>query len=313
MPRYTDISLSAAARIAAQYGLTARSLTHLSEGVENSNYRVECVEGVYVFTVLENRDLGSARAYADYLADLILARLPLPTLVPRIAGDYVSDRLGKPVVVTEFAPGERPDKCPDTEMVRLGTVLARIHATACPKATPEPVVRFGEREHRLIESFEDRAFAKWLIRCLEKSRRVLTAPAEVGLTHGDIFPDNLVVSDSGSVTVLDWENSAEDILVLDLGMALVGTATVNSEYSPDRAHHLLAGYRANPLREVEGWNIRDAVVYAAAFTAFHRYLKHEITDRSSGRQGSYKEIVHWLDSFQRSSRDLVPNKPLRQL
>ena len=44
-----------------------------------------------------------------------------------------------------------------------------------------------------------------------------------GLVHGDLFVDNALFSGDG-LTLIDFEEAAHGPLVLDLGMALVGTA-----------------------------------------------------------------------------------------
>lgn len=52
------------------------------------------------------------------------------------------------------------------------------------------------------------SYVFWAKSCMEKARAVLTRVHDIGWCHGDISPDNILVSLNGEVMIVDWEAAA---------------------------------------------------------------------------------------------------------
>lgn len=124
----------------------------------------------------------------------------------------------------------------------------------------------------------------------------LTGP--YGLVHGDCFPDNLVITDRGDLALLDWETATRDLLILDLGMAIVGLCRTDGQLRPDCADSLLDGYETvRRLTDDERRQLPNAVRYTSIVIAYHRYLRHHIVHPDPANQHLYREIPRFVQSL----------------
>jgi homoserine kinase type II len=300
LPLYTTLNINEISDILEPYNIEAETFDHLSAGVENTSYRVRVSAGRSdcVVTVLENRDVASAESYAAFLASLTENMVPLPRLWTRPDGRRVQIHQGKPVIVSDFIAGECHQILPWTFLRPAGRVLAAIHRTADVAPLPAPTVRLNAADFDRIRAFADQDFSAWLLEWHAKVAYVVEdGLAERVLTHGDLFADNMIITPQDRIVVLDWENGAWDYYDLDLGMTVLGLAGEGPVFRPERARDLLDGYRAHRKCDLPSERLLDATIYAALFTAYHRYLKHEINDPTSGRQGYYREIPELIDSL----------------
>ncbi len=300
MPLYSPLTLDDLSKILKPYDCEPISHAHLSAGVENTNYRVRTrgrLQDV-VLTVLENRDLSSAEAYAGLLVRLHTSGIPMPRIWRRRDGGHVSVHRGKPVIVSDHISGHCHDVLPPEFLPVAGRALASVHAHSSTDFLPDPVVRLGESDLQHIDSFSDSSFSSWLLEWHDKVCYVTEDDSlPRGLTHGDLFADNMIVTPRRDVVVLDWENAANDYHVLDLGMAVLGLTGVGAIFDANRARLLLEGYLSKRVARLSPDRLLESIIYAAVFTAYHRYLKHEIADRASGKQGYYREIPTFVDSL----------------
>jgi homoserine kinase type II len=298
LPLYTDLGLPEILLILEPYNARPVSFRHLSGGAENSNYQVSLADGNdCVVTVLENMDLGAGTVHAGFLSSLNERGLPVPRLWSQRDGVVVRVHQEKPVIVSDYIVGTCYDVLPARFLGKSGRALARVHAVRDAEGLPPPYVRIGGTEFDIIQDFADRNFADWLLTWREKTRYLVEdGQDDRVLTHGDFFADNVIVTPTGEIVILDWENGAYDSYLLDLGMAVLGLAGEGTVFEPARARDFLGGYLDSESMPVPWGRLLDAVAYAAVFTAYHRYLKHEINDRTSGKQGSYRAIPELLVS-----------------
>src|SRR5262249_35107760 len=152
------------------------------------------------------------------------------------------------------------------------------------------------RSRRLPAGASDRCgpLAGWLRACLLEAEPLWRLDGPVGLTHGDYFADNLVVGDGGRLGVLGWGHAGRDLLVLDVGMAIVGLCRDGTELQPERVAPLLAGYgEARRLSAAERAALWPATVHAAAVIAYTRYLRRHVTFPD------YREMPAFVESCRR--------------
>jgi len=298
MAHYTQLTRDEIRAVAASYGYEASSFSALSGGVENTSYRVEVTKGQILITILEKRDLGSAMRYAEFLAGLAELDIPVPDIYRNSDGAYVSTVRGKPVVAMEFLAGTCYDELPDIHLRGAGQVLALVHQKKQVDAAPPPVVRITGTELHRASAFTDQDFVRWLVESHAKTRHVVEeGTGGRGLTHGDLFADNMIVGTEGNIRIIDWENGAIDVLSVDLGMTILGLCGSGPKFIPQRARLFLEGYTSVQELPVPMDELRDSVYYAAIFTAFNRYERHEILTPDSGRQGYYREIPTFVETM----------------
>jgi aminoglycoside phosphotransferase (APT) family kinase protein len=246
------------ARLALK-GFVVERAVRLSRAGDSPSFRAELDDGRVVKIRLFATST-SARKMWDLIAtagDAILAR---PLL-----------RLG-PAIVSEYVNGEPLDQylawtTPKTEVVAVraaGRQLARLHRKRTPSKiarSPESYRRLLAREAQLLarKGLLDRAAVEWLA--------TLRTPraGRCALTHGDVCPENLVLSAAGDVRLIDEERLAIRPVAFDLARVVT-----RWPLGPRCETELLRAYR-NAGGDDRGFN-KDRVFWIAlALTASAAY------------------------------------------
>lgn len=280
MGEFAEFDPAVLGAVAAEYGLRPLAITLLRGGVENTNIQVTAAEGTFVLTILEKKDVAEATAYAGYLRDLSGAGLPVPAIRSRVTGGYVAQHCGRPVIVSSYVRGRCSSRLPARFLRRAGAVLARVHATRGVECPLSPYLRLTPGGLSEAASFPDVRFADWLLSRHERVRYVVESGGARVPTHGDLFPDNIIVRASGDVVFVDWDDGSADYPWIDVGMALLGLCCV-PEFVAGRADLLLDGYCSQAAASLDLGVVRDAFVYVALFTAYQRFRRRG-TIRSGG-------------------------------
>ena len=245
-------------------------LHRLSGGSSRENWSFDLVAGDDVRTLLLRRDPVGGVAETDRRVEIGVLRALEPTAVPApkvVLDDPDGEWMGRPTVLMERAAG-RADRAAlrSRDPLQLGDPgrrqlaralqeqLAAIHAVDA--ATFEPVfgsapddparteIRRWEAQLARVRLGAEPELA-WVACWLDEHAPRPSQPA--CLVHGDYRPANVLVADSGSLTVLDWEFAHLGDPVEDLGWYLAPIYT---------AEHLV-----DP-----SWQVRDVLdAYASAF------------------------------------------------
>ncbi|MGW0827045.1 phosphotransferase enzyme family protein [Streptomyces sp. NPDC002845] len=266
-PTHPDI-----AAVLDAYGLTPSAVRPLYGGMENTHVRAETPDGPVVITELRKKGPAAAEEYARFLHRLEQADIPAPRLRRRRDGGWVTEHTGHPVIVCGYVPGRQHKVLPPHLVEEVGTLLGRVHRTVTvPDCTLEPHLRLTGPEAALLAGLPDTPFARW---ARATHRRVAHVTAQSGppvAVHADVFPDNVIVTNSGDVVLIDWEDASPDLPVVDVGMTVIGLCCPSSGFSVRRARRLLRGYRAGSGTALDPALVRDAALHAAVLVALRRY------------------------------------------
>ncbi|MGE0630315.1 MAG: homoserine kinase [Hyphomicrobiaceae bacterium] len=227
-----------------------RSFKGIAEGVENSNYLVETIEGRFILTLYEKRvearDLPFFLGLMEHLAERGM-KCPLP--VRDRQGEVVSQLAGRPAAIITFLEGIS-FKSPEVQHCRLvGAELARLHRAAMDfKLRRANSMGLGTWRP-LFERFADDAdqISPGLRRTIESELDYLAPrwPAALpdGVIHGDLFPDNVFFL-SGEVSgIIDFYFACNDLLAYDLAICLNAWCFgPDGDFSRQRAAALFEGY-----------------------------------------------------------------------
>ena len=254
----------------AAYGLDVRAVTPLTGGLNNPAFRVQGTEGVNVVLTLITKRADRAESIARLQHHLANSGCPVPRPVLSVRGSYATPhRLGA-VVVADYVAGTVPEDVPIERLAEIGSLLAKLHRTREPPDMP-PFERFLDQIEGWPLSEIPEAAWVWVEtkRAQLKSLRSMDLPA--GLTHRDLFPSNIVLR-TADVVLLDWEGSADDLLVLDIGIAILGIAGVSGALPPERVDTLLRGYQSvRRLTPVERLALPLAIAAAATRICLRRW------------------------------------------
>jgi Ser/Thr protein kinase RdoA (MazF antagonist) len=83
---YTTPTADDIKQICVTYPITLKAFQPLDGGAANSSYHLDCAEGEFVLTVLDNHNHDSAENLACLLSFLGGHHIPIPTVQPTIDG-----------------------------------------------------------------------------------------------------------------------------------------------------------------------------------------------------------------------------------
>jgi len=258
-----------------------RSFTGIAGGSVNSNYAVEGVGGRLFLRLYEEQDLDGARRECAMLERLAGKGVPTPAPLRRPDGGHVSVVRGKPAVLFPWRDGHMRCQAGVTpgDAARVGAALARVHVAGAGE--PVGPGRFGVdaltlRLDRIGES-GDPTFAPMvpgLRTTLARVHGARNVALPRGLTHGDLFRDNVLWAESGEVSaLLDFESACEDTFAYDL-MVTVLSWCFGDDLEARLASAMREGYESvRPLTETE----KQGLCAEGAFAAI-RFTITRITD-----------------------------------
>ena len=228
MAVYTKIGEAELKRHLALYDLgELRSYGGIEEGVENSNYRLETDQGLYILTLYEKRvsekDLPFFMGLLDHLARKGFA-CPRPQKMK--SGEVLGRLEGRPAAIVSFLDGQSVRQPNPQQCERAGHCLAQLHLAAAD---------FGQRRANALDA------SGWKI--LADSVRARSDEIEAGLgklietqfesvssqwpqdlpkgvIHGDFFKDNVFFKGEDVCGVIDFYFACNDMPAYDLAIAV---------------------------------------------------------------------------------------------
>lgn len=265
------MSLSLEQVLAQAYGLGDAALTHMGRGAVNQNYLAEAGGRRYVLKSYAVRSYTPEEIRRSQAAQVHAGRagIPVPTILPNLAGDAVTEIPGGFVVLSEHIAGRHHDRpnMPATAARSMGEMLGQIHLALAeiqpvpPYAIPDPAERrtylerlLREAERRRHESREDEACCQTLSHNLAALERLAhLAPRFAGLpvqwVHGDYQDTNVIFDEHDRVAaVIDFDNFKVRLRANELMRAMAFSFPDGA----DERYAFFAGYvAALPLPEEE--------------------------------------------------------------
>lgn len=294
MAEYSTVPLSDATEILASYGLKPTAIEPLAGGMANTSYVVHTVDEFYVMTVLDNHDLGSAKSLVQLIDYLAAAGLATPAALRNRNNDGVVSWRDKPVIVKPYIAGKSLDTLPEELLPAVGRLLASIHSV------PPPQNLSPGGRHLPLEWEEILALRP----CPPLHEELLSASNALeatewkclprGLVHGDLFGDNLLLTDGNTLVALDWETATIEPFTLDIGICAVALCRTEGQFDEKRFAELLVGYdKQRPISQAERSSLFVAVRYANAMLAYHRYVRHNIRYPDPAKADLYQELLNF--------------------
>lgn len=187
-------------------------------GNENENYLVKTNEKAFVVKKLRGQSATNTEkeaAYREYLAKSGLPVFPYIRLTDRA---YVLTLGNESFVVTPYEVGETPQSSPKivTEAARL---LAKTHLL---DTSTLPKRQSWYRKDYVLDSlaFIDDAYTpakRAFVEQYSQTPDFWDGKLPIGIIHGDLHADNIVVDTDGSiVSILDWEEAGIEPLLIDV-------------------------------------------------------------------------------------------------
>jgi homoserine kinase type II len=261
MAVYTEVSEAALAGFVAQYGLgRLLAFEGITQGVENTNYRVDTDSGRYALTLYEKRvDTADLPFFLGLMEHLAARGLNCPLPVRDKNGVVLGELAGRPAVFATWLKGAWPRTQTPAQCGALGTALAELHldGEGFPIMRRNALGMAGWRP--LFERFAADAdtIAPGLHDTIARELAHLEAhwPRQLpeGVIHADLFPDNAFFMGDKLTGIFDFYFACNDAYAYDLAVCLNAWAfDDHHRLSLEKSRQLVASYhRKRPLTPAE--------------------------------------------------------------
>jgi Ser/Thr protein kinase RdoA (MazF antagonist) len=248
------------------YGIEPRTIRMLRYE-DNAVYRVETAGEAYMLrlSLRDGRSVVEQQSELYWLRQLteagkVAVPLPVLTTAGESVGEISSPLLTKPstFVLFQWIPGKDNPSYDDSGVAEgLGEVTAQLHAhatiTDCPAWFTRPSWDVGDLFDSGPAMNEERARAMLGMDGLEAVRVVgsrirhtlSSKERDWGLIHADLHRENLVVTDSNTIAVIDFDDCGYGYYMLDIATVL---SSVYRRVLDDPA-----AYRAFAVRYLNGY------------------------------------------------------------
>ena len=261
MAVYTSVSDAALEAFLTRYDIgPAVSLKGIAEGVENSNFLLETTRGRYILTLFEKRvspeDLPYFLSLMTHCAD---AGLPVAPAIAQKDGSFLGELCGRPTAVIAFLKGLSVDDPSPVHCAAVGHALADLHQATSSFKMDRPNTLSLEGWIDLAAQTADGAdrcepgLGQLIADEIGYLQQHWPIDLPIGVTHSDLFPDNVLFTGSKITGIIDFYFSATDFLAYDLAVLVNAWCfDFNHQLDRKRAKAIIETYdTARPLTAAE--------------------------------------------------------------
>lgn len=292
MATYTKLLENEIQEIMGRYEFSVTSYEPIEQGAGNSNYLLNTNNGKFVLTVFE---IELIRAVHSSKVLLLLEKheFPAPRLQKMANGEMFTKYQGKPVLVKPYITGYVEADIDDEKAKQVGTALAKLHEIPAPDYLPEKHFYEEITYPEFMEQEIDQNYKNWVEQRYRYIIEKLPSQLPVGLVHGDIFYDNLLFEDENFKAILDFSEVSRTYKIYDLGMAVVGICTEETNIVIEKVRAFVEGYQEiSQLEEIEKDSLQLCIEWGAILTSAWRFWKYNIDMPDVDKSEKYMEMVY---------------------
>jgi homoserine kinase type II len=286
------------------------SFEGITEGVENSNYRLTTERGRFILTVYEKRvDPADLPFFLGLMDHLAAKGVPCPTPIHGRDGEALRTLCGKPAALVSFLDGAWPRRVRVEHCAPVGAALAELHLAGADFPLHRRNALSVDGWRPLFEACRGRAdevaggLADEIARELDAVERAWPRDLPRGVIHADLFPDNVFFSGAALTGIIDFYFACNDIVAYDLAVCLNAWCfEVDGAFNVTKARRMLDAYRQR--RPFAGHELEALPLLARG--AALRFLLTRLFDWQHRIEGALvrpKDPLEYLDKL-RFHRDL---------
>jgi len=253
MAVYTHVDHASLEAFMAGYDL-GRTLEFegISEGVENSNYRLVTERGRYILTLYEKRvEPDDLPFFLGLMEHLAAKGVPCPVPVAGRDGTALQSLCGKPAAIVSHLVGASVRRVDAAHCAALGKALARLHLAGADFDQVRPNALSVTSWRGLFDACHGQAdrllagLGAEIEAELDTLERAWPRDLPGGVIHADLFPDNVFFQGSCLTGIIDFYFACVDTIAYDLAICLNAWCfEPDGAFNITKARLLLAAYRA---------------------------------------------------------------------
>jgi homoserine kinase type II len=262
MAVYTHVDQASLDAFLAAYELgRTLVLEAISEGVENSNFRLVTERGRYILTLYEKRvDPADLPFFLDLMDHLAARGVPCPTPIRARDGAALQRLCGRPAAIVSHLAGASVRRVEAAHCAALGQALARLHVAGADFCRVRPNTLSVTSWRGLFEACRgaDQLLAglgREIETELDALERAWPEDLPHGVIHADLFPDNVFFARHALTGMIDFYFACVDIVAYDVAICLNAWCfEPDGAFNITKARLMLKAYRGErpfTARELE--------------------------------------------------------------
>jgi homoserine kinase type II len=252
MAVYTQVDQASLDAFLAAYALgRALALEGISEGVENSNFRLVTERGSYILTLYEKRvDPADLPFFLDLMDHLAARGVPCPTPIRARDGAALQRLCNRPAAIVSYLAGASVRRVEAAHCAALGQALARLHVAGADFRRVRPNTLSVTSWRGLFEACPgaDQLLAglgREIETELDALERAWPDNLPYGVIHADLFPDNVFFARHALTGIIDFYFACVDIVAYDVAICLNAWCfEPDGAFNITKARLMLAAYRS---------------------------------------------------------------------
>jgi len=301
-----NISKSQIQEILKDYPLTNINSTKLlTGGSENANYLIKTEDANFVLTICQHKSIEESTLLAELLIHLNKYNFKTSKIIKTKSNELISIWNKKPVMLKEFLEGKVITDLKLPVLQFIGKEQARLHLIKAPQHLPKSL-SYGMEHFSDLQDYEtDSPFQDWLSGVKETIKPWLNKDLPKALIHGDIFDNNIIVSeDETAACIMDFEEATFYYRIFDIGMSIIGTCNDHKTIVVKKINALLKGYQEiSVLTKDEQNALPSFIFYAGAAMSFWRYKNFRYIKADPNMADNYLGLQSFAESGKKISID----------
>ncbi len=308
MAAYTRLESKDVESILALYDINnISSVTPLSLGISNSNYRCDMIAGDSIILKVSNdkgiSQMKEEQEILNYLKTFPYSLTPVPTS----KGESVYTWGELYGAVFPFIEGTKP-MGEVSDMRQIGMALGLMHKHSQDHDLQNTKTRSHSDVGYDLEGIqgyckESMALGDFRDVCselLKESDIKLWNEAKLpnGLIHGDLYIDNMLFKDGKLQTLLDFEQAGLGSFIHDIGITISGCCLDREGVSLDKIHAFIEGYEGvRILGDNERKLLNFSITLGFLDISLWRIKRFYEGDLDPQRKDSYRELLELAREF----------------
>ena len=270
--------------------------TRLTGGLTNYNYLIKVTgKGDYFLKIFRKAPPQRVKSLVSLTMLLQKQNFPTPRILKPIVGNYWLEG-DYTAIITEYITGVHPIQNVEN-LHKIGNIMSLLHLFKPDKEVGEKLLQnYSLNFQNRMEQMRGVEIPKELSYFLDMARPHIDSikfeSYYRSVIHGDIFLDNVMVSEMNDFYFIDFEGGCIDNSIFDIARAIIGCCLKYGVIDQEFCSALLFGYTMiRPLEPIEFETLYEYIIYAGTVSALWRFTEFNISRPEENRSDIYRELM----------------------